>query len=344
MHLVSTMRKIIVALLTVLFSVFQCFAQNWKMGDSFTQDGLTFKVVSHFLVTDPRDSVLNASTFYDSGELMVINVSDALTDVVIPVAIGRYKVIGLTDSLFYGKTFNRVWMPELEFIGNSSFENAKIESGTLVIHNVNQVGFKAFHNIDARLCFDINRTISYFIPKNEKNDSTSTADDSQILKQPKGGVVCHAKNIGKLSSSPYFGYEIAGQNWFFNKCVSDAYGGDQEWINRPLGIKHTDLRFCKRNFSTTPSGVKKGLDVRISVFFNKNAYRSIDGSFPWGRLTAEYGKLSYYSVYDKKKHTTVKYDYFKPQADPKLKEGWRLWLKNEEEEVVFSLKGKRIKK
>ena len=192
------MKKRILVFLATLFSSIACFAQNWKMGDIFTQDGITFKVVGYCLVTDPRDTLMNASSFYDAGELMVTGVSEALTDVVIPVAVDRYQVIGLTDSLFFGKTYNRVWLPELEFIGNSAFENAKIKSGTLVVHNVKRVGEFAFHNIDARLCFDVSKPVAFVTIK-----SSNTARYTQKQQQPKGGVVCHVRSVGHLASSPY---------------------------------------------------------------------------------------------------------------------------------------------
>lgn len=331
------MRSKFVVLSLVLLSCLPGFAQNWKFGETFTRDGITFKVVGYCLVTDSRDTVSNASTFYDYGELLVTNVSDALTDVVIPVAIGRYQVIGLTDSLFYGKTYNRIWLPELEFIGNSSFENAKIKSGTLVLHNVKQVGEKAFFNIDARLCFDISKPIAFYKPKKNKKDTTNnTVEYTQKELQPKGGVVCHTKSIGNLASSPYFGYEIAGQNRFFKKCVSEAYGGDKDWIERTLATKFTELRYCKKNFSTTPSGVKKGFDVRAVISNNIR-------NFPWGHLTAEYGKQSYYNVYNKKKRKDLRFDTFRPVAD-KSKDGWHLQLSDGAGEVKFTLNGKRIKK
>lgn len=334
------MKTKLVAFLVMLLSNIPGFAQNWKFGDTFTQDGITYKVVGYCLVTDPRDTMTNASTFYDSGELLVTSVSDALTDVVIPVAVDRYQVIGLTDSLFYGKTYNRVWLPELEFIGNSAFENAKIKSGTLVLHNVKQVGEKAFFNIDARLCFDISKPISFYEPKKDKNDTTKTITYTKKEQQPKGGVVCHVRNIGNLGHSPYYGYEIAGQNNFFNKCVSEAYGADKEWIERPLAIKHTELRYCKKSFNTMPSGILKGFEVRAVLHLDKNMTKN----FPWGHLTAEYGKETFYNVYDKKKHKTLKFDAFRPVSDPNLKEGWFLNFRNEEGEANFTLKGKQIKK
>lgn len=318
------------AFLTTLLLGFPCLAQNWKIGDVFNQDGITYKVVAYCLVVDSRDTLLNASTFYDAGELMVTNVSDALADVVIPVAIGRYRVIGLTDSLFYGKTYNRVWLPELEFIGNSSFENAKIKSGTLVVHNVKRVGEFAFHNIDARLCFDTSKPIQ----------SCNSKKYPVKAQQPKGGVVCHVRSVGHLASSPYWGYEVAGQDKFFKKCVSEAYNGDKEWIDRPLNIKNTELRYCKKNFSTMPSGVRKGFEVRAKVRLSK----SMEKNFPWGRLNAEYEKQSYYEVYVKKKRKTVVYDTFKPVADQNVKEGWHLNFGDKDGEVSFTLKGKRIKR
>ena len=333
--IVLEMKKRILVFLATLFSSIACFAQNWKMGDIFTQDGITFKVVGYCLVTDPRDTLMNASSFYDAGELMVTGVSEALTDVVIPVAVDRYQVIGLTDSLFFGKTYNRVWLPELEFIGNSAFENAKIKSGTLVVHNVKQVGELAFHNIDARLCFDVSKPVAFVTIK-----SSNTARYTQKQQQPKGGVVCHVRSVGHLASSPYWGYEVAGQDKFFKKCVSEAYNGDKEWIDRPLNIKNTELRYCKKNFSTMPSGIRKGFEVRAKVLLSK----SMEKNFPWGRLNAEYEKLSYYEVYDRKKHKTVKYDTFKPVADQNVKEGWHLNFRNEDGEVNFTLKGKQIKK
>lgn len=333
--IVLEMKKRILVFLATLFSSIACFAQNWKMGDIFTQDGITFKVVGYCLVTDPRDTLMNASSFYDAGELMVTGVSEALTDVVIPVAVDRYQVIGLTDSLFFGKTYNRVWLPELEFIGNSAFENAKIKSGTLVVHNVKRVGEFAFHNIDARLCFDVSKPVAFVTIK-----SSNTARYTQKQQQPKGGVVCHVRSVGHLASSPYWGYEVAGQDKFFKKCVSEAYNGDKEWIDRPLNIKNTELRYCKKNFSTMPSGIRKGFEVRAKVLLSK----SMEKNFPWGRLNAEYEKISYYEVYDRKKHKTVKYDTFKPVADQNVKEGWHLNFGNEDGEVNFTLKGKQIKK
>ena len=333
--IVLEMKKRILVFLATLFSSIACFAQNWKMGDIFTQDGITFKVVGYCLVTDPRDTLMNASSFYDAGELKVTGVSEALTDVVIPVAVDRYQVIGLTDSLFFGKTYNRVWLPELEFIGNSAFENAKIKSGTLVVHNVKRVGEFAFHNIDARLCFDVSKPVAFVTIK-----SSNTARYTQKQQQPKGGVVCHVRSVGHLASSPYWGYEVAGQDKFFKKCVSEAYNGDKEWIDRPLNIKNTELRYCKKNFSTMPSGIRKGFEVRAKVLLSK----SMEKNFPWGRLNAEYEKISYYEVYDRKKHKTVKYDTFKPVADQNVKEGWHLNFGNEDGEVNFTLKGKQIKK
>ena len=338
--IVLEMKKRILVFLATLFSSIACFAQNWKMGDIFTQDGITFKVVGYCLVTDPRDTLMNASSFYDAGELMVTGVSEALTDVVIPVAVDRYQVIGLTDSLFFGKTYNRVWLPELEFIGNSAFENAKIKSGTLVVHNVKQVGELAFHNIDARLCFDLSKPIAFYQTPKGKKESANTVKYTQKQLQPKGGVVCHLKSTGHLVSSPYLGYVIAGQGKFLNNCVSEAYNGDKEWIDRPLNIKNTELRYCKKNFSTMPSGVRKGFEVRAKVRLSNSMVKD----FPWGRLNAEYEKLSYYEVYDRKKHKTVKYDTFKPVADQNVKEGWLLNFRNEDGEVNFTLKGKQIKK
>lgn len=332
--IVLEMKKRILVFFATLFSTIACFAQNWKIGDVFTQEGITFKVVGYCLVTDPRDTLLNASTFYDAGELMVTNVSDALTDVVIPVAVGRYQVIGLTDSLFYGKTYNRVWLPELEFIGNSAFENAKIKSGTLVVHNVKRVGEFAFHNIDARLCFDVSKPVAFV-----KIISSNTARYTQKQQQPKGGVVCHVRSVGHLASSPYWGYEVAGQDKFFKKCVSEAYNGDKEWIERPLTIIHTDLRYCKKNFRTMP-GAQKGFEIRAKVRLSK----SMEKNFPWGRLNAEYEKQSYYEVYVKKKRKTVVYDTFKPVADQNVKEGWHLNFGDKDGEVSFTLKGKRIKR
>jgi hypothetical protein len=89
-----------------------------------------------------------------------------------------------------------------------------------------------------------------------------------------------------------------------------------------------------------PSGIRKGFEVRAKVLLSK----SMEKNFPWGRLNAEYEKLSYYEVYDRKKHKTVKYDTFKPVADQNVKEGWHLNFRNEDGEVNFTLKGKQIKK
>ena len=112
-------RKIYIITAFIL-QIINLFAQEYSTGDIIEKDGISYKVLVTYLVTNPKespDTITGPDKFYQAGEIMAIKVDGNLRDVVIPPAVGRFKVVGLTDSLFYRHEHDRILLPDLNFEG-----------------------------------------------------------------------------------------------------------------------------------------------------------------------------------------------------------------------------------
>jgi len=313
---------------------FSLFANEYSKGDIFKKDGISYKVLVTYLVVDSKettDTIQGPDKFYRSGELMVVGVDKSLSDVVIPPAVGRFKVIGLTDSLFYQHEHDRIWLPKLQFAGNGCFAKLKVRSGALVIHDISNFGLGVFDELDADLIFDITRKITW-----GNAFSKMLPDSSFTSSMPKGLIKTNTRMLGFIRNSRVYDdcYGATANN--YKKWIDKAFNNDEKFQQNDLNNKTE--RFNRRTYSTTPRKRKNGFTITASAVDVKGM------GYPWGKLTSSYYRRSNYAVLDKKSKKTIHYQDFIPLADPVQKMGWYVKFVSNEEEVKYMLNGKLIKK
>lgn len=328
------MSRIVFILTIALLSVFSLSAHGYSAGDVIEQDGISYKVLASYLVLDSKespDTIKGPDKFYCAGELMVIKVDKNLRDVVIPPALGRFTVVGLTDSLFFEHVHDRIWLPNLEFVGNACFARLKVGSGALVIHNVNLMGSSVFDELEADLIADISREVTWgYAFRKMKEDS------SYINSFPKGLVKFNTKMLGFANSSAAYDNCYSATSVNYKRWINMAFNNDAEFQKNLVVDKN--LLHKKKSYSTTPRRSKKGLVISAgAIHVAKNGY-------PWGSLTRDYCRQTRYLVTSMKKRKTSIYYDFTPVADATIKEGWFVRFMGEDGEVNYRLNGKIIKK
>lgn len=317
-----------------VLQTFSLFANEYSIGDIIKRDGISYKVLVSYLVVDSKettDTIQGPDKFYRSGELMVVDVDKSLNDVVIPPAVDRFKVVGLTDSLFYQHEHDRIWLPNLQFAGNGCFAKLKMRSGALVIHDIPNLGLGVFDELDADLIFDITKKIKW-----GNSFSKMRADSSLIPSRPKGLIKINTRMLGFLKNSSVYEdcYSATADN--YKKWIKKAFNEDEKFQQNDL-INKND-RFNKRIYSTTPRKSKNGFTISASAVDVKGM------GYPWGNLTRSYCRRASYLVLDKKSRKSTYYLDFIPLADPTQKMGWYVKFVSKEEEVKYMLNGKLIKK
>lgn len=328
------MRTSFTILLTLLLSVGRLLAQDYATGDIIEQDGISYKVLVSYLVVDGKatpDTIYGPQDFHSSGEVMVTKVGNNTADVVIPASVNKFKVVGLTDSLFYGHEHDRVWLPDLLFVGNGCFAKMKVKSGALVIHNISRMGMGVFDELDADLIFDMTNGTTWgnaFMKRNA--DSTLTAS------RPLREVKTSARALSYVRNCDAYKYSISASGKNFTKWVDAAFRNDATFQENDRVDKFG--RFNKKTYSTMPMAKpKKGFNITARATEAKGM------QMPWGSLTRDYYRIAQYVVLDKKKKTTTNYSDFIPVADAMLKEGWYVKFVGENGEVKYKLDGKIIK-
>lgn len=323
---------------TMLFAFFlqtlNAFAEEYKRGDIIEKEGISYKVLVSYLVVDSKespDTVKGPDKFYQSGELMVVKVDEGLKDVVIPPAVGRFKVVGLTDSLFYNHNHERIWLPDLNFAGNGCFARLKVGSGSLVIHNFVNFGTAIFDELDADLVLDMSKKPDWNNAfKKQINDSTLA--DSYI----KGKYKIKTTNLKFIDKTPPYkkSYSALADN--YKKWISQAFNDDSDFMKNDVVDKKAGLN--KRSYSTTPKAKKKGFIITSSAVSPKWIFSQ------FGRLTQDYEREAKYQVIDKKKKLTYVYKDLIPVADATKKDGWYVKFVDENGvEVKYMLNAKLIK-
>lgn len=326
-------RKFHIAIAFVLLSI-NLFAQEYSTGDIIEENGISYKVLVTYLVVHPKespDTIKGPDKFYQAGELMVVKVDKELKDVVIPPEVGRFKVIGLTDSLFYEHEHDRIWLPDLSFAGNGCFAKLKMGSGALVIHNISNLGMAVFDELDADLILDITRQVAWGDSfRKMREDSTFTTST------PKGLIKVNTRMLGHVKSNPIYNdcYSANGRN--YTNWINKAFRNDKAFTKNARLAKNASL--SKRTYSTTPRKKKRGLTITAGVSNVKKL------GYPWGNLTLKYYRLPKYTVMDKKRRVTKYYQDFIPTADATRKEGWFVKFVGEEGEIKYKLNGKKIRK
>lgn len=326
------MSRVFLAIILACIMSFRLSAQDYSVGDIFEKEGITYKVVVTYLVTDSKESpdiVSGPDKFYRAGELMAIKVSKKLNDVVIPPAVGRYKVIGLADSLFYGHEHERIWLPDLMFAGNGCFAKLKMKTGALVIHDIDNFGTGVFDDLDADLILETT-TMSW-----GKSFRKMREDSTYVPCQPKGDVKTNTKMLAYIKRCPMYDNCYSATSKNYKKWIDKAFKNDEEFQQNPLKDKNAFL--SKRNYSTTTSKAKKGLTITAGVVNVKNM------DIPWGSLARDYYREPRYTVLDKKKRKTHYYSDFIPVADAMQKEGWHVEFVGKDGIVKYTLNGKIIK-
>lgn len=332
---VAVIRRIFTFFFFYLFSILGLYAHEYVIGDIIEQDGISYKVLVTYLVVDKvetPDTVHGPQDFYCSGEAMVTKVDNSLKDVVIPPAINRFKVVGLTDSLFYEHEHDRIWLPDLLFAGNGCFAKLKLNSGALVLHNISNIGMGAFDELNADLIFDVTREMTW-----NKTFEKQIDDSTFVSSKPSKLIKINTRNLKFVRKSPIYEDCFSAVDKNYNKWISKAFFDDDEFMKKDLTDK--TAKFNKKQYSTTPYAVKKkGLTITASAVNVKKL------GYTWGSFTRDYYRQAKYGVYSKKKKTTIYYEDFIPVADATLKEGWYVKFVGEEGEVKYTLKGKKIKK
>ncbi len=313
---------------------FSLFANEYSKGDIIKKDGISYKVLVTYLVVDSKettDTIQGPDKFYCSGELMVVDVDKSLNDVVIPPSVDRFRVIGLTDSLFYRHEHDRIWLPKLQFAGNGCFAKLKMKSGVLVVHDISNLGMGVFDELDADLIFDITRKVTW-----GNAFSKMRADSSFVPSVPKGLIKTNTRMLGFIRNSYVYDdcYGATADN--YKKWINKAFNEDEKFQQNDLVSKSE--RFNKRTYSTTPRKSKNGFTITASAVDVKGM------GYPWGNLTRSYYRRANYSVLDKKSRKTTYYQDFIPVADPIQKTGWYVKFVSNGEEVKYMLNGKLIKK
>ena len=327
------MRIVFIVIFAFLLS-FRLFADEYSVGDIIQQDGISYKVLVTYLVIDPKetpDTIKGPDKFYRSGELMVINVDKNLKDVVIPPVVGRFRVVGLTDSLFYGHEHDRIWLPELQFAGNGCFAKLKMGSGALVVHNVANFGTGVFDELDAELIFDISKKIAW------GNAFYRMKEDSSLVpSQPKGLVKINTRMLSHIKYCRVYDDCYSATACNFRGWIDKAFNYDERFQKNNLNERNYNLG--RRLYPTTSMRGKNGLLITAGA-------TSVKGlGYPWGSLTRDYYRQSKYTVVNKKKRKTAYYQDFIPVADATQKRGWYVRFIGGDEEVNYTLNGKLIKK
>lgn len=336
-------------LLTIIFTFIlqsaSIFAQNYAVGDIIKEKGITYKVLSTYLVIDSKespDTITGPDKFYQSGELMVTEVDEGLIDVVIPTSVGRFLVIGLTDSLFYNHEHNRIWLPDLMFAGNGCFAKLKVGSRALVVHNIIEYGYGIFDRLDADLIFDITKPVSLASAFRKDTTVISTITQKPIRTYTKSMPLGAIKmNTRRLKNDRYknivpYCYTTTGKN--YTQWLDKAFTNDKSFQKNDISDKN--LLHSRRAYTTTPRGNNKGFVITASTT-NRKEFQN--GNLPWGHLTKNYSRITKYSVINKRNRKNVNYDAFVPVADATQKGGWIIKIKNEYGEAYYTLNGKKIK-
>lgn len=326
-------------ILTVMFAFilsFRLMADECTRGDVIERDGISYKILVSYLVVDKKespDTIKGPDKFYCSGEVMVIHVDEHLKDVVIPPAVNRFRVVGLTDSLFYGHVHDRIWLPELQFVGSGCFAKLKMRSGSLVVHNVANFGAGVFDDLDAELIFDISKRMNLGSAFFVKEGETSLAGRCG----PKGLIKIRTEMLQFINRSWIYDVCYSAKSNNFNRWVSKAFNGDEVFMKNALNDRGYSLGM--RSYTTTSSKAKDGLLI-ISAAENVKGL-----GFPWGNLTRDYYRQPKYTVVNKKKKRKVSYyQDFIPMADAAQKGGWYVKFLGKEGEEDFMLNGKPMKK
>lgn len=329
------MVRIALAIIFTFVLSFRLMADDCTVGDVIEKDGISYKILVSYLVVDKKespDTIEGPDKFYCSGEAMVIHVDENLRDVVIPPAVNRFRVVGLTDSLFYGHEHDRIWLPELQFVGNGCFAKLKMGSGALVVHNVANFGVGVFDDLDADLIFDISKRVAW------GNAFYRMMEDSSLVQsQPKGVVKINTRMLSHIRYCRVYGdcYSATSNN--FKNWIRKAFNDDDAFLKNDLNDRGYNLGM--RSYYTTFSKAKDGL-VIVSGAENVKGL-----GFPWGTLTRDYYRQSKYSVVNKKKRRkVVYYQDFIPVADATQKRGWYVKFIGKEGEVSFTLNGKLMKR
>ncbi len=339
------MKRLITFIFTLLTLHTLC-AQERRKGDIFTENGITYKVVGEFLTIDAKDTkdakegIAGPESFHWAGDALVIAVDEINKDVIIPPHVGRLKVIGLTDSLFYGKTINRIWLPrDLKIIGRSAFENARINSGMMIVHNVESYYKNCFKNLDAGVCFDVTKDID----PNNKNSKLK-----EHICEPTGGFYASTSCLKYLK--PIRNYLMTARSKNYDEWIDKAYQKDEDWKALRLSFEGSEAASAKRSFRTMPTSSKKYMNISIGLADVSKLYADTlaageKNRFYYG-LTARYEEIAIYSVYNKskKRGVTTKYkEQMTPVSNPALKEGWHLEFTNKGYVDKFQLTGKPVK-
>ncbi|MBP5703081.1 MAG: hypothetical protein J6X12_00100 [Paludibacteraceae bacterium] len=314
-------RKVYTFIFAFILNAFNLFAQEYSTGDVIEKDGISYKVLVTYLVTDPKespDTITGPDKFYQAGEIMAIKVDENLKDVVIPSAVGRFKVVGLTDSLFYRHEHDRIWLPELNFAGNGCFAKLKMGSGALVIHNIENYGTAVFDELDADLILDITKVLK----------------GAQAI-NPKGIIKIDTKKLGHVKAHPIYKNCNSATADKYKKWINKAFNDDEEFSKNNATDKNPSL--SKKTYTTTPRKEKKGLMITAGATNVKKL------GFPWGKLTKEYYRQPKYTVVQKKRRKTYYYQEFTPVADATQEKGWYVKFTGEEGEVKYKLNGRPIK-
>lgn len=325
--------RVVLSFLSAFILSTSLLAHEYSAGDVIEQDGISYKVLASYLVLDSKespDTIKGPDKFYCAGELMVIKVDENLRDVVIPPAVGRFTVVGLTDSLFFEHVHDRIWLPNLEFIGNACFAKLKVESGALVIRNVNLMGWSVFDELEADLIADISRKVTWGNAFRKMEE-----DSSYVNSFPKGLVKFNTKMLDFAKSCNVYAYCYSATSKNYRRWIDMAFNNDAEFQKNLVADRN--LLHNKRSYSTTPQKNKRGLVISTgAIHVARNGY-------PWGHLTRDYCRKTRYVVTSIKRRKTSFYHDFIPVADATMKEGWFVRFTGENGEVKFKLNGKMIK-
>lgn len=327
-------RKVYTFIFAFILNAINLFAQEYSTGDIIEKDGISYKVLVTYLVTNPKespDTITGPDKFYQAGEIMVTKVDEGLRDVVIPPAVGRFMVVGLTDSLFFEHEHDRIWLPDLAFAGNGCFAKLKMRSGALVIHDITNLGESVFDNLDADLILDITKQPSWGNSFRKMNE-----DSTFSTSKPKGLIKINTKMLRYIRKNPIYNDSYSATTRNYTNWLNKAFNYDTTFPNNYVEDKNSF--FSRRTYTTTPKKNKRGLTITAGAI---NVKRH---GYPWGRLTNDYYRLPRYTVSSKKKRGKSQfYQDFTPVADATLKEGWYVKFVGEEGEVKYMLNGKRIK-
>lgn len=327
---------------TILFAFFlqtlSIFAKEYKTGDIIKTEGISYKVLVTYLVTDAKespDTIQGPDKFYQGGELMVIKVDEDLDDVVIPTSVGRFVVVGLTDSLFYNHTHNRIWLPELQFAGNRCFAGLTMRSGALVLHDIKDYGRSVFDGTNADIIFDI-RGNSKFHGSFSKDTIIYSANNRPVKTTktylPNGMIKTSFGMMKLLKDDNVINNCITAGGENYKRWINKAFNNDEEFQKNNLTDKNE--HHSKKSYATEPYSSDKGLVI--------TAYAKREEWFPCGNLTERYIRVPQYRVYNKKTKKQTIYKEFLPIADATEKDGWHLKFTGDRV-VEYKLNGKMIK-